>query len=224
MRIKELKLFTDNLTKQKKFYSDILGLEIINGDKNLFSVNIGSSNLSFINNNTCNNPYYHFAINIPENQIEIATGWLKNKDIPLIAHENSEIIHFPGWNAHSVYFYDPAGNIIEFIARHNLPNKLDFPFDASKMQCISEVGIPVENVGLFCKSLKDKFREKLWSGNYKAFAAMGDENGLFIVVTPNRNWYPTDKPSTPYPLEVKLDYYQKKKTEMNYEVYKISAL
>ena len=92
------------------------------------------------------------------------------------------------------------------------------------MQCISEVGMPVKNVDLFGKLLKDKFQEKLWSGNYNTFAAIGDETGLFIVVTSNRNWFPTDKPSRAFPLEVKLAYSPKKITGINYEGYKISAL
>src|SRR5437870_2003547 len=48
--------------------------------------------------------------------------------------------------------------------------------------------------------LKDKTREKLWWGNEETFAAVGDENGLLIVVPTSRNWFPSDKPSSIYPI------------------------
>lgn len=31
--------------------------------------------------------------------------------------------------------------------------------------------------------------------NSETFAAMGDDEGLLIIVKPNRNWYPTQTPS-----------------------------
>jgi hypothetical protein len=34
---------------------------------------------------------------------------------------------------------------------------------------------------------------------------LGDDEGLFIIVTENRNWYPTNKPSAIFPLEVTVE-------------------
>jgi catechol 2,3-dioxygenase-like lactoylglutathione lyase family enzyme len=204
MNISELELFTDKLKEQKEFYSDILGLEILSKQDNSFTLKTGASKLTFIETGSIENPYYHYAFNIPENRIDDAINWLKEKNIGLIEYENSTLIDFKNWNAHSVYFYDPGGNIVELIARHNLSNSSNDKFSAQSLLNISEAGMPVENVGDFCKTIEENFDEKLWSGNFETFAAVGDEEGLFIIVTTNRNWFPTDKPCNIFPMKIKI--------------------
>ena len=119
-------------------------------------------------------PYYHFAFNIPENKINEAIKWLEKK-VELIEYGESNLISFPNWNAHSVYFYDPAGNIVEFIARHNLPNSTDREFSSESILNISEVGMPVTSVKNYCNTLNQMLDENLWWGNLETFAAIGDE-------------------------------------------------
>ncbi|MDB5101372.1 MAG: hypothetical protein JWM80_5793 [Cyanobacteria bacterium RYN_339] len=131
---------------------------------------------------------YHFAFNIPENQLEEARQWLRAR-VPLVQHEGSEIVDFPNWNAHSVYFFDPAGNIVELIARHNLPNASRRVFGPEAFQEVSEVGLPVPAVAPVVDVLDAQWHQPLWWGNRETFAAVGDEQGLFIVVPEGRTWY-----------------------------------
>ena len=37
------------------------------------------------------------------------------------------------------------------------------------------------------------------------FRAMGDDEGLFVIVPEHRNWYPTHKPSGIFPMIVEFD-------------------
>lgn len=224
MQIAETEFLTDDLPAQKEFYLNRLDLAVINENENSFTVYIGLSKLTFqkdINNIA---PCYHFAINIPENHIEEAIEWLNSKNINLIEHDNSPLIDFKNWNAHSVYFYDSSCNIVELIARHNLPNRSIIPFSQSSFLCISEIGMPVENVKSFVELLEDKLGEKKWSGNFENFAAVGDEDGLFIVVTTQRNWFPTDKPCNQYPFLVKIYSPQLPSVEIEEQSYKIIVL
>ena len=50
------------------------------------------------------------------------------------------------WNSDSVYFKDAAGNVLEFIARHNLKNAVEEEFDSSQILNVSEIGLPSEDV------------------------------------------------------------------------------
>jgi len=222
MNILELRLFTNELSKQKEFYSNILGLEISSEENSSFKIKIGASKLTFIENNSIDNPYYHYAINIPENQINEAINWLGSK-VKLIEYENSPLVNFPNWNAHSVYYYDACGNIVELIARHNLNNKSDKEFSVKSFLNISEVGMPVENVKDFYNVLNEKLGEKLWWGNFETFAAIGDEEGLFIVVTSRRNWFPTDKPCKVFPLAVKIAVKSSLSLPLKYSEYLITS-
>ena len=70
MQIAEAEFLTDDLAAQKEFYLNRLGLAILNDNENSFTVYTGLSKLTFRKNRDIPSPYYHFAINIPENQIE----------------------------------------------------------------------------------------------------------------------------------------------------------
>ncbi len=204
MKILELKLPTANLTEQKSFYIDTLGFELLNESGNSFTLKTGNSKLTFNRDKNSAANYYHFAFNIPENQLNEAAKWLEGY-VTLLEHEGSHVIDFPNWNAHSIYFYDSSGNVVELIARHNLNIFSDEVFSAKSIINISEAGMPVESVANFYSELNEKLSLSLWYGNLETFAAIGDEEGLFIVVTKNRNWFPTDKPCNIYPLAVKLE-------------------
>ncbi len=223
MNIIEVQQYTSQLTKLKEFYSGILGLEIFTDLDYTFTVKAGSSKLTFIEDEFETNPYYHFAFNIPENSINEAIKWLEAK-AKLIVYGDSSLISFPNWNAHSVYFFDPAGNIVELIARHNLPNRTDREFSSASILSISEVGMPVASVKSCCNTLNQMLDENLWWGNLETFAAMGDENGLFIVVTSSRNWFPTDKPCRIFPLTVKIENHRTISSSIEFSPYKIIAL
>lgn len=222
MNILEVQLYTGELPKLKEFYANILGLEILSNSDYSFSVKAGTTILTFIEDETVKGPYYHFAFNIPENSINKAVKWLETK-AELIEYGESTIISFPNWNAHSVYFYDPAGNIVELIARHNLSNSTNAGFSPASLLSISEVGMPIGSVKNFHNTLDQMLSEKLWWGNLETFAAIGDENGLFIVVTAERNWFPTDKPCNIYPLTVKIENHSSISSCVEFSPYKIIA-
>lgn len=221
MNFSELQLFSVSIKLLTGFYYEVLGLEISEIENDKIKIKVGTTDLIFIEEKN-SDPYYHFAINIPENQINEAIGWLKPK-VDLIEYDSSPIIDFPNWNAHSVYFYDPAGNIVELIARHDLKNASDEPFSAKSFLNISEIGMPVPDVKIFHDELNENFGEKLWSGNLETFAAIGDQNGLFIVVTTHRNWFPTDKPCNLFPLTVKIENKKSVIAAMEHSSYKIIA-
>lgn len=204
MKFLEVELCTPRLNEQKEFYSDTLGMQTDFNTPVSFTAHAGATLLKFTESNLQEAPYYHFAFNIPENQLNDAIKWLGNR-VKLIEYEGSPVIDFPNWNAHSVYFYDPAGNIVELIARHNLKNSSNEPFSAASLLSISEIGLPVESVKDFINLAEDKLNERLWWGNHEAFAAIGNEEGLLIAVTTERNWFPTEKPCNIFPVKLKIE-------------------
>src|SRR5438874_12694704 len=104
--------------------------------------------------------FYHFAINIPANKIREAKAWLSNK-VQLLWMEDykSDIADFVNWHAKSVYFFDPAGNIVELIARFDLDNTSDEIFSSKQFLSVSEIGLvfPKHNFEQQTKELLDKY-------------------------------------------------------------------
>lgn len=205
MQIKELTLYTDNIPAVKDFYGNICSLKVNSDSKNYIEFQAGETVLIFKEDKTIH-PHYHFAFNIPSNKIGEAKEWIKGKAELLPISDNNYIADFVNWNAKSIYFFDPVGNIVEFISRFDLQIDIEEKFDSSHILNISEMGIVTNDVTAFTNKLKNKYKvfDFIKSINSDTFSAMGDDKGLFIVVIENRNWYPTKVLSQKFPFEVKF--------------------
>lgn len=200
MIIEELKLYTSHPQEQWGFYTGALGMEGQKTDSRSFSLRAGTTRLAFEYRE--GNPYYHFAFNIPPYQYKQALQWLKER-APILRDGDTELIGFSNWNAYAMYFQDPAGNIVEFIARRSLEYPQIEPFSASGILSVSEIGLPVRTVRAGFELLHRQSGLPFYSGNYDNFCAAGDPHGLFIIVDPrNKEWYPTNMPARSFPLEL----------------------
>ena len=198
--IKELVLHTSDLKGTASFYGDLLGFPA-QWDKNKnLRIGIGWTDLVFRSSES-GMPFYHFAINVPANRFEVAVDWIR-KRVPLL-EEDGEVIHeFSDWNAKGVYFHDPSGNIVEFIARDNLPEG-DEPqqgFSAKELLCVSEIGWPMKEP----RKALDFFRLPVWR-DYGSFLAMGAETGMVVVCQEGRGWKPTRRAAEIFPIELSLE-------------------
>ena len=190
MYIQSLELAAGDLNSLTAFYIDKLGLT---GDLETgrLTIQAGSTTLSFKEGAAAP---YHFAFNIPENSLDAAADWLESLNITLLPDPgNSRTHEFLSWNADAVYFLDPANNVVELIARHELPNSLDpdGPFTVNKILCVSEIGIATADVPAKAAELATDYLLTEYREADETFAPMGDANGLCIVVPIGRPWYPT---------------------------------
>lgn len=200
MHITHLQLFTSNLAQQRNFYSSLLNLDIIDEGEKSFSVNIGKTILCFEEGDV--NGIYHFAINIPSYKIESALNWIAGK-IEIQKFENKQIVNFPNWNAKSIYFYDHDGNIVELISRNNLNIISKSNFTKSDLLSISEIGLPTLNIAEVFKLLNEKSGLDKYDCDLERFCAIGDDNGLFIVIDySKKKWIPNMDEAKPIPLNI----------------------
>jgi hypothetical protein len=209
MKIRKLDLQTAFLKTLQEFYSSVLQLQVDQPDERKIKIKIGDSDLIFTETAT-GEPFYHYAINIPSNKIEEAKGWLSTK-VKLLWMDDykNDIADFVNWRARSVYFYDPAGNIVELIARFELNNFVTGAFTSSQLLSLNEVGLVFtdENFEKEIMSLENSYSLSYFDKQppLPKFRAMGDDQGLFVIVPEHRNWYPTDKPSRTFPMIVEFD-------------------
>lgn len=211
--IKAITLMSSKLSELYQFYVETLKFECINMNINQFKIQCGRNSLIF--REWIEECTYHFAFNIPENQIIDSLKWIK-KYCKVLEFNEKEIVDFPNWNAHSLYFLDPANNVVEFIARHNLDNSSGHAFDASSILEISEIGIPVENIGNALSEYKKELNFDLFWGDKEKFAAAGHETSLLITVPEERPWFPTAGiMSKIQPIQVNLSTAQDEKIIVN---------
>lgn len=190
MKIKELILFTNNLEKQLEFYSKVLEFELVKETSESFSLNVGDSLLTFKFRE--NFTPYHFAFNIPSNKENEALNWLKQR-VDILPFEDNEIIEFGHWNAKALYFYDADKNIVEFISRKKLKMDSCEVFSSKSILNISEIGIGTSDIKLIYDSINTIKNIDIYDGSFERFCAIGNEEGLFILVNNNiKRWFPTD--------------------------------
>ncbi len=199
-----LRLRTSRLAELREFYSKVLELPVAAGSRDSLSVRAGATELLFVGLEGGGNPFYHFAFNIPENKLDASIEWMADR-APLIPQPSTghHIFDYPNWNANSVYFYDPAGNILEFIARHNLKNAAAGRFTSRDILSTSEIGMVVPEVPSAIAQLKAKLGIADYIGVSDGFAPIGNEHGLFIVVRSDRKWFGRIPPGI-FPVEVRM--------------------
>ncbi len=134
----------------------------------------------------------HWALNVAPQRFEESVAFAAGR-VELL-HED---VPFETWRARSAYFFDPAGNIVELIARERAPG-------GELFLELSEVGLPVSDVGAAVEFLESQAGLPHFSGDRRTFSAVGDDRGLFIVVPVGRPWLFTDRPAPDHPLEVTI--------------------
>jgi catechol-2,3-dioxygenase len=208
MFIKALRLPAADLSAQLHFYTQLLELPLAHpAEPTQFTLQTGRSQLTFAQAKEGENGRYHFAFNIPPNQFAAAKQWLTGR-LPLIHDEHgTDEFDFRSWNARALYFFDPAGNIVELIARRDLPDQATTPFGHHSLLSISEIGLATADVAATAELARTTLGLEPYRGSVSHdFTAVGDEHGLLIIVQQGRLWYPnTGVAAELYPLKVLLN-------------------
>jgi catechol 2,3-dioxygenase-like lactoylglutathione lyase family enzyme len=192
-RIRAIRMQTHVLPAVRDFYAQKFGFKVIAESAERVALQAGGTRLEFEQVRDGSQPFYHFAFNIPENKLELARPWLAER-VPILRHarNGNEVIHFEQWNAHSLFFNDPAGNLGELIARHTLPNAAPGAFTATDILYASEIGMtPPDQAGFFAD-----VRQRLQISPYlDSSSFLGDEYGILIVIPKEVRWIPEFKKS-----------------------------
>lgn len=211
MLIELVEIFTPDLDHLTAYYRDVLKLPVVSHQSGEhLEIQAGRTRLWFRQQpgSPGLNPagYYHFAFDIPENQFSEAFHWLEQRT-QLAANASGQVrFHSERWNADSVYFQDPDGNILELIARHNQPNHSRETFSAQSLLSLSEFGLASQDVQKTVADLEDQLSVQPYDGaGSQEFTAVGDELGLLIVVRCERVWMPdTGKPADYIPFRLQV--------------------
>ena len=176
----------------RAFYGDTLGLRTALSQETL-AVRAGDSRLLFRHDPSAGYPFYHFAFNIPENKIRLARDWQAERSalIPIPERNRAagfppDVVDYSHWNAHSVFFLDPAGNVVEYIARHDLRNASEGPFTPADILHVSEIAFVVDDVPGTSELFRRRFALAGYRGSSDDFAALGDEHGLVLIMRRGR--------------------------------------
>ena len=198
---KSVTLYTDQLKTLQRFYMNIMELPLKDRSTQSFTIQIGESELTF--QATEQKAFYHFAINVPGNQFSLIKSWIKNK-IPLNREGGRDEVYFRNFDADSIYFEDPVGNVIELIGRRyrdlfGAPSSKSF-LDISEVSLttydMTRVGDMIQDAGI-----------PLWRSteiNPHSLNFLGRDDSFIVLVPPGRKWYFSEQISEIHPQEMCL--------------------
>jgi catechol-2,3-dioxygenase len=211
-QIVELNLRARRLEQNRFFWETLMGFTVIDSPSvGQYTLQVGNTKLTFRQSNLPPNleatffPQYHFTISIPSNQVEACLEWvLKQKAFSPNTNEEvtipiwndylngAEIIRRNLYNSQSVFIQDPAGNVVELLARHDMNNTASGEFNTGMFIGISEVGIVTRDVRKTAALLKETFGVDEVLGSSNSFKPIGGATGLLKLIVPGKPWIPTD--------------------------------
>jgi hypothetical protein len=97
-------------------------------------------------------------------------------------------VDFSHWNAHSIFFTDPAGNLVEYIARHALTNAAEGAFTVNDILYASEIAFIVNDVQASGKEMMQALNITEYQAGSGGFWPIGDEHGLLLIIRKGREW------------------------------------
>lgn len=213
------------LAVMKDFYHDLLGLEVLKEKDDEITFRLGATELTYVSATPeQGRPWYHIAFNIPENKFWEAREWqlqrtkLKQRSPGSMTHPDyPDVANFWHWNAHSTFFWDPANNLLEHIARHDLPNAAPGPFTSDDLLCVSELGFMVDDAPAVARTLGKALTLTQYRNGGERLTPVGDEHGLLLIFDRGRHWRMSDgttRPTEAYPTEVTI----RGKAKLEYQV------
>lgn len=113
---------------------------------------------------------------------------------------------------------------MEFIAHHSLDNAVDEAFEAKHLLCISEIGLPVDDVPETMSTLNRHYQLEPFAGDGKQFSPTGDAEGLFIVFDKQMPWFPDGRMPGVFATEVKVETGQPGSLRIQDDMYSIESI
>lgn len=208
MKIEKVQLQISNFDETVQFYQDTLQFKLVSATENSAIFQIGDSELELIKDQEDNLHYYHFAFNIHWNLFKEAKNWLSER-VELLREDGEDEIDFTGrTQANACYFEDPAGNIVEYIARRvTSPTSNEQEFTPNNVLSISEISLTTNKIEQMAEKLKEmnipvRDNEELSVDQYLNF--MGEyDDGAFILLGPvGRRWLFSTKLAVESPVTI----------------------
>lgn len=187
MDIRQVQLATRSLADTARFYERLgCSVEIVDATVRIV---VGSTLLVFRELPEMTGAL-HLAITIPTGTFDAAKAWIVGLTTVLGTDDQDEFEGPPNWNSRSVYFEGPDQQLLELIERRDLPGDVG-ENTAVPLVSVSEVGVPVPDVLGAVEALRRAGLEPYANAPGESFAAVGDVDGLVILVSPDRRWFPT---------------------------------
>jgi catechol-2,3-dioxygenase len=207
MQIMSVDTVTRSTAETAAYYETVLGLPV-RKEIGAVEVTVGRSVLRFREDPEAEGDQ-HYAFLVDDARFDAARAFLAAGPGLLGDGDRTEFEAQPAWNARSLYFPGPDRSVLEVIARRDLSQPLSagntsgakassprvpgaqlVPFGAGDLLSVSEVGVAVPDVAATADRLTGAGIGRYPTGS-ATFSPAGHIDGMLILVSPGRTWFPT---------------------------------
>lgn len=207
MEIMSVDTVTRSTAETAAYYETVLGLPV-RKEIGAVEVAVGRSVVRFREDPDARGDQ-HYAFLIHDARFDAARTFLEAGPGLLGEGDRTEFESQSAWNARSLYFAGPDRSVLEVIARRDLPSTLGAgdvpgakassphvsgtqpaPFGPRDLLSVSEVGVAVPDVVASADRLTDVGIGRYPDGS-ATFSPAGHIDGMLILVSPGRTWFPT---------------------------------
>lgn len=186
------RLLATRLDEMAAFYADVMGWDVERQGPSL-RVAAGGTRLRFDPAPGDDAPFYHVAWAIPTNKFEAGKAWLAERTPLLKDPDGRDTFHFRRANRRAVYFEDPAGNILELIARDDLGDTAPGVFGLADLLYVNHVGLVVVDMDAAIGQLTRALGLEPTAPPLPTFTKLGDAYRHVVLVPERRIWIPEMK-------------------------------
>lgn len=207
MEIISVDTVTRSMAETGAYYETVLGLPV-RKEIGAVEVTVGRSVIRFREDPDAEGDQ-HYAFLVDDARFDAARAFLAAGPGLLSDGDRTEFEAQPAWNARSLYFPGPDRSVLEVIARRDLPRDLGAgrapgakatnprdpgtqpaPFGPGDLLSLSEAGIAVPDVVATADRLTEAGVGRYPDGS-ATFSPAGHIDGMLILVSPGRTWFPT---------------------------------
>jgi catechol 2,3-dioxygenase-like lactoylglutathione lyase family enzyme len=207
MEIMSVDTVTRSTAETAAYYETVLGLPV-RKEIGAVEITVGRSVIRFREDPDAEGDQ-HYAFLVDDTRFDAARAFLEAGPGLLGDGDRTEFEAQPAWNARSLYFPGPDRSVLEVIARRDLPStpgvgpvpdaKASSPhgpdtglalFGPSDLLSVSEVGVAVPDVAGTADRLAEAGIGRYPDGS-ATFSPAGHIDGMLILVSPGRTWFPT---------------------------------
>lgn len=202
--IKEATIFVSSFEETKNFYTQLFQGLVTTSSSDEFQLSFLINQLNLKRNHTKEDPFYHFAFLVPYSLFDQAKEFVQSV-VPLNTQDGKDEISFKK-GIHSCYFYDPSGNIVEFIAMEAVDtDKTTFTVDTIKglvemslvTSDVKETASHLAEAGIFTKPLESIKEDNL---NF-----IFTDHTILLLSPIGRTWVFSEKQATVFPQSITVD-------------------
>lgn len=203
--ITDATIYASNYEETLEFYKRLFKNKLTETDAEQFQLDLQWNTLKVIKEKTDEKPYYHFCFLIPKPLFKHAKEYV-SKLVSLNTKDGADEITFTD-EIQSFYFYDPSGNVAEFMGKESVDEPTDTTFSPEEVLALSEMSLVTEQIEntaakLHKEGLLSKTPEEVGK-NGLTFIPSGETT--LLLSTTDRTWLFSDKYPKVFPQKINID-------------------